>query len=133
MGLGEAPFWEKSSNTLRWVDIVKQKIHVVNLDEGPSSHRAIASLDISVSNTADIQGNDRDIAFAGKHGVGLLNRETMKYKYIKRYWDDEPDPAKKEKELRGNDGGVDAKGRYWVSVMNDPLVKDPVAEGKFTV
>jgi len=28
-GLGEAPFWEEKSNTLRFVDIVKQKVHTI--------------------------------------------------------------------------------------------------------
>ena len=36
-GLGEAPFYEASTNSLRFVDIVKEKLHVVELDKGPSS------------------------------------------------------------------------------------------------
>ncbi len=36
-GLGEAPFYEKSSHSLRFVDIVKDKVHVIDLNEGPSS------------------------------------------------------------------------------------------------
>lgn len=36
-GLGEAPFFETKTNTLRFVDIVKQKLHVVDLGKGPTS------------------------------------------------------------------------------------------------
>lgn len=36
----------------------------------------------------------------------------------------------KEKRMRGNDGAVDSKGRFWVGTMNDPLVVDePGSEG----
>lgn len=36
-GLGEAPFYETKTGCLRFVDIVKEKLHVVDLKEGPSS------------------------------------------------------------------------------------------------
>ena len=36
-GLGEAPFYEESTHTLRFVDIVKEKLHFVDLTKGPSS------------------------------------------------------------------------------------------------
>ena len=36
-GLGEAPYYERSRHTLRFVDIVKEKLHFVDLNKGPSS------------------------------------------------------------------------------------------------
>jgi len=36
-GLGEAPFYDEATNQLRFVDIVKKKLHTVNLAKGPSS------------------------------------------------------------------------------------------------
>ena len=36
-GLGEAPFYESSRHTLRFVDIVKEKLHTIDLSKGPSS------------------------------------------------------------------------------------------------
>lgn len=36
-GLGEAPYYESSRHTLRFVDIVKEKLHIVDLKKGPSS------------------------------------------------------------------------------------------------
>ena len=35
--LGEAPYYERSRNILRFVDIVKEKLHIVDLSKGPSS------------------------------------------------------------------------------------------------
>lgn len=36
-GLGEAPYYESGRHTLRFVDIVKEKLHIVDLSKGPSS------------------------------------------------------------------------------------------------
>ena len=36
-GLGEAPFYETDTNCLRFVDIVKEKLHIVDVNKGPSS------------------------------------------------------------------------------------------------
>jgi len=120
--LGEGPHWEENSNTLRFVDILKQKVHTVDLSKGPSSHQVLADLDISIGTTADIEGNDQRLAFGGKHGYGILDRKDGSYRYIKRYWEGDEDAQRKEHQMRGNDGGVDIRGRYWVGTMNDPLV-----------
>lgn len=74
-GLGEAPFWESSRNTLRFVDIVKEKLHTVNLAQGPSSHKQW-DLQYSIGTTADIEGNDREFIFGGKSGYGIFNRQV---------------------------------------------------------
>ena len=31
--------------------------------------------------------------------------------------------------MRFNDGAVDSHGRFWAGAMNDPIIKNPVAEG----
>lgn len=36
-GLGEAPFYETGTHSLRFVDIVKEQLHIVDLEKGPSS------------------------------------------------------------------------------------------------
>lgn len=46
-GLGEAPFWEKASRRLRFVDIVEQKLHVIDLNKGPTSLKSF-DLDVPV-------------------------------------------------------------------------------------
>lgn len=72
-GLGEGPFWEKDRNVLRFVDIVKKKLHTVDLSQGPSSHKQW-DLDFSIGTTADIEGNDKEFLFGGKSGYGVFNR-----------------------------------------------------------
>lgn len=130
MGLGEAPFHDKTNNTLRWVDIVKKHIHTVDLAKGPSSHKQI-ELPISIGTTANIEGNDEEFVFGGKAGYGVMNKKTAEWRYIRKMWTDEEAQNGLEGRMRSNDGAVDVHGRYWVGAMNDPAVVDePGAEGK---
>lgn len=46
--LGEGPFWEEDTNTLRFLDVEKQKVHRVDLNVGPSSHEVLKEYDISI-------------------------------------------------------------------------------------
>lgn len=124
--LGEAPFWEKSRDSLRFVDIVKKKLHTVNLTEGPSSHKEL-DLEYSIGTTADIEGNDDEFVFGGKLGYGIMHRDSGKMRWIKKMWSDEerkedgggkPGVGKnREERMRSNDGAVDSEGRYWVGAM----------------
>lgn len=125
-GLGEAPFYERSSHTLRFVDIVKDKVHVIDLNRGPSS---LQSFDVdAVSTTADIDGVDDEIIVGAKHGFALMQRSTGRLEYIKNVWDERDGPGK-DRWMRMNDGAVDTNGRYWVGAMNDPKVRAPSNEG----
>lgn len=47
--------------------------------------------------TADIEGDNEHFAFGGKHGYGIINRSTGKYKYIKKYWSEQEVADGKEK------------------------------------
>lgn len=115
-GLGEGPYWESSTNTLRFVDIVQKRLHTVNLNEGPSSHK-IFNLEYSIGVTADIEGNDEEFVFGGKTGYGLFNRRTGAHRIIRQMWTDEERKddgggkprvgRNKEERMRSNDGAVD--------------------------
>jgi sugar lactone lactonase YvrE len=128
--LGEGPLWDKQKRILRFVDINKGRLHQVEPDEGAQSHRVIAELDIPISHTADVEGNDGIFVFGGKSGFGIFNRETGTYEYIARYWAGDQDGARKDTVMRGNDGGIDARGRYWIGLMNDPLIEAPGPVGE---
>jgi hypothetical protein len=129
-GLGEAPFWDKKSNTLRFLDIVKKQLHVVNLNEGPSSHKTI-DLPFSIGCTANIEGNDDEFIFGGKEGYGIANKKTGELRYIKKFWSDEEVQNGRAHRSRSNDGSVDSHGRFYVGTMNDPTVVDePGPEGE---
>jgi hypothetical protein len=50
--LGEGPFWEEDTNTLRFLDVEKQQVHRVDLNAGPSSHKIVKEFDISIGYVA---------------------------------------------------------------------------------
>ena len=83
--LGEAPFYETTTNSLRFVDIDKRQLHVVDLNKGPSSLQSF-DLNTPVSTTADIEGDDGEIIVGAKEGFALMDRETKKLRYVKRIW-----------------------------------------------
>ncbi|KAL8778680.1 MAG: hypothetical protein Q9213_007294 [Squamulea squamosa] len=126
-GLGEAPYYEESSQILRFVDIVKKKLHTVDLKEGPASHKTI-DLESAISTTAHIEGTDDELIVGAKLGYAYYKRSLGKLEYIKKVWNDS-DGSGKEERMRCNDGAVDRAGRYWVGTMNDPKVKAPTDEG----
>ena len=126
-GLGEAPYFEAATNTLRFVDIKKRKLHTVALAEGPRSLKTL-DLEMPVGVTADIEGVDssRKILVGGKDGVYILDRETGKFELLKRFYETE----ERDQRLRSNDGAIDPQGRFWIGTMNDFWVGEPQAEGK---
>jgi sugar lactone lactonase YvrE len=46
--LGEGPFWEEETNTVRFLDIEKQKLFRVDMNVGPSSLKTVKEHDISM-------------------------------------------------------------------------------------
>jgi hypothetical protein len=115
--LGEGPYYEKATNTLRWVDIMSHRVHTVSLAEGPDSVKTL-QLDTPVGVTADVEGSDpQDQILAGlKYGLALLDRKTGKYEYISRYASCD---GQDNERLRSNDGAVDPHGRFWMGNMTD--------------
>ncbi|KAI1335512.1 hypothetical protein F5Y15DRAFT_245997 [Xylariaceae sp. FL0016] len=113
-GLGEGPYYEAATNSVRCVDIKKQRVHWVNLDEGPTS-LATVQLDTPVTVTADIEGVDpRDrILIGAKYGIAVLDRKTGRYEYVARF------ASSDNERLRSNDGAVDPHGRFWLGTMSD--------------
>ncbi|KAI0145694.1 SMP-30/Gluconolaconase/LRE-like region-domain-containing protein [Hypoxylon sp. NC0597] len=116
-GLGEGPYYEAATHSLRFVDIKKKRVHIVDLNN-PNPETAVETiqLDTPVTVTADIEGVDpRDrIVIGAKYGIAALDRRTGKYEYIARFSAD----ADNER-LRSNDGAVDPHGRFWLGTMTD--------------
>ncbi|KAI8626925.1 hypothetical protein F5Y19DRAFT_195018 [Xylariaceae sp. FL1651] len=121
--LGEGPYYEAVTNSLRFVDIKKKRLHAVNLDEGPASVTTV-QLDTPVTVTADIEGVDPQerILIGVKYGIAVLDRRTGKYEYVARF--SEAD----DERLRSNDGAADPHGRFWLGSMTD-IGLDLRAEG----
>ncbi|KAI0115708.1 hypothetical protein GGR51DRAFT_360046 [Nemania sp. FL0031] len=112
--LGEGPFYEAATNSLRFVDIKKKRVHWVNLDEGPASATTV-QLDVPVTVTSDIEGVDprERILIGVKYGIAVLDRKTGAYEYVARF------AAAANERLRSNDGAADPHGRFWLGTMTD--------------
>lgn len=111
--LGEAPFYEEASHSLRFVDIDKKKLHTIDLNQGPSSLQTLdldvaVRLDVTIkyermhvdfyaSITADIEGAEKDIIVGAKYGYALLNRSTGQINDLKKIWDERDGPGKEER------------------------------------
>lgn len=113
--LGEGPYYEKGTNTVRWLDIARKQIHTVSVTEGPESVKT-QQLDVRVSVTADIEGVDpkEKILIGAKFGLAILDRKTGQYEYITRFVEGEGNPR-----TRSNDGAADPHGRFWLGTMTD--------------
>ncbi len=126
--LGEGPYYEEATNSLRFVDIKKNRLHSVSLDEGPAS-LATLELDVPIGVTADIEGHDpREKLLVGlKYGLAVLDRKSGKYEYITRF-SDSGDNVR----IRSNDGAVDPHGRFWLGTMTD-FTYDLLPEGTLSL
>ncbi|KAJ4198275.1 SGL domain-containing protein [Fusarium falciforme] len=112
--LGEGPFYEVQTGTLRFVDIRKKQLHHLNVAEGPSSLRT-TQLDVCPTVTANIAGVDPQdrIALGLKYGLAVLDVKKGTWELIQPF--NEPNNER----LRSNDGGVDPHGRFWIGTMTD--------------
>ncbi|ORY69571.1 uncharacterized protein BCR38DRAFT_405279 [Pseudomassariella vexata] len=124
-GLGEGPYYEKATNSLRFVDIKNKRLHTVDLTKGPESVTTL-QFDVPVTVTADIEGVDprEKILIGAKYGIAVLDRKTGKYEYIANF-----EATQHKERLRSNDGAVDPHGRFWLGTMTDFGLGDVLPEG----
>lgn len=125
-GLGEGPYYEKATQTLRFVDIKKKRIHTVSVTDGPASLTTL-QLDERPTVTANVAGLDpqQKLLVGLKYGIALLDRPTGRYEYLARFT-----PAADNARLRSNDGAADPNGRFWLGTMTDFDLGDFQPEGK---
>ena len=80
--------------------------------------------------TADLQDSKDEFIFGGKRGIGIASKQSGKYRYVRQFWDGHGDAERRYHNMRANDGAVDSRGRFWVGVLNDPLVTTFAPVGK---
>jgi sugar lactone lactonase YvrE len=124
--LGEGPFFEEATKTIRFVDIPQQKLHTLSLAEGLSSLHTL-EFDVPVTVTCDIEGVDpQDKILVGlKYGLATVDRKTGAYEMISEF------NAERDPRLRSNDGAADSRGNFWIGTMTDKGF-DLQPEGKLT-
>ena len=98
-------------STLIYVGTNAYLSHFIDVTKGASSHRVLDHPAFSIGVTADIVGNDDEIAIAAETFFGTINRQSGKHRVLKEFWGDGPQAESKAKERRMNDGNVDVQGR----------------------
>lgn len=129
--LGEGPYHEAATNTLRFVDIINKRVHTVPLlAEGRPGPVSTIQLDVPVTVTADVAGVDpaEKILIGVKYGIALLDRKSGAYEYVARF---AAADGREDVRLRSNDGAVDPNGRFWLGTMTDFGLGDIQPEGMF--
>lgn len=118
MVLGEAPIYRASDSTLHWVDCLGEppEYHILKLDPetGEAQGRArVIYLEDSVTVAFFRKNHPKSMICAYYQGVAFLDEETGKLEIVK-----EIIPTDQRDQLRFNDGGVDAKGRFWLAEID---------------
>lgn len=123
--LAEGPFYEKASDSLRFVDIKKKQICWVRQVSAGDRRTRIPKdaieriqLDVSAGVTADIEDMNpaEEILVGLKHGLAILDCKTHEYELLAPF-NDEYGPSTDR--LRANDGAADPAGNFWLGTMTD--------------
>lgn len=118
MTLGEAPIYRASDSTLHWVDCLREpaELHILQVDPGTGAANGqaqIRELEDSVTVAFFRKDHPGSYICAYYQGVAFLDETTGKLEVVK-----EIIPTKDRDLLRFNDGGVDAKGRFWLAEID---------------
>ncbi|TLS30257.1 hypothetical protein PpBr36_03232 [Pyricularia pennisetigena] len=119
MVLGEAPIYRESDSTLHWVDCLAEppnlqilKVDPVTGDAVDGTHRVIPLQD-SVTVHFFRKGKPGSYICAYYQGVAFMDEATGKLDVVK-----EIIPTQDRSIRRFNDGGVDARGRFWLAEID---------------
>ena len=104
--LGEAPVWHPERNSCFWVDVDGRAFFEYSL----STLEAVRyPLDCRVSLVVPATADEVILTVQG--GIAKFNLETKTLQWL-------PSPDANWDTHRCNDGGIDAKGRLWISTMH---------------
>jgi sugar lactone lactonase YvrE len=103
--VGEGPTWDERSNTLAWVDIMGNTVHVY--DPVTGADRAV---DVGQPVGAAVLREGGGLALALQTGFGLLDANLDNLRLVAEVEADVPTN-------RMNDGKCDAAGRFWAGTM----------------
>lgn len=120
MVLGEAPIFRASDSTLHWVDCLSEpsRLYILKIDEAGDAVGEARILDLEDSVTVVFfRRNKPGYIAAYYQGVCFIDEETGKMEIVK-----EIIPTSQRDQLRFNDGGIDAKGRFWLAEIDKPAM-----------
>lgn len=118
MILGEAPIYRASDSTLHWVDCLGEppELRILKIDRATGDavgDPRILPLEDSVTVALFRKNKPGSYICAYYQGVAFLDEATGKLEVVK-----EIIPTDQRDKLRFNDGGVDAKGRFWLAEID---------------
>ncbi|CAL5874230.1 uncharacterized protein PFLUO_LOCUS8518 [Penicillium psychrofluorescens] len=116
MVLGEAPIYRASDSTLHWVDCLSEppRLYILPIDDSGDAVGEARVLELEDSVTvAFFRKNKPGYIAAYYQGVCFIDEASGKLEVVK-----EIIPTDQRDELRFNDGGVDAKGRFWLAEID---------------
>jgi sugar lactone lactonase YvrE len=111
--IGESPTWVAEENALYWIDVKAPSLNRITLE---GAHQKSWKLSSDVGAFALTRDGGAIVALRG--GIHRLDLESGALKQLA------PPPFDPEL-FRFNEGICDAKGRFWVGVMFDPVESDP--------
>ena len=103
--VGEGPVWDERSNTLVWVDIMNNSVHV--FDPASGHDRAV---DVGQPVGAAALRERGGLVLALRDGFAVMNADLDDLRWVARVEEDVPTN-------RMNDGKCDAAGRFWAGSM----------------
>lgn len=116
--LGEAPIYRASDSTLHWVECLDTppSLWILKIDPDNGSPIGTARR-IELADSVTVAFFRKDVPgsyiCAYYQGVAFMDEETGALTVVK-----EIIPTDQRDELRFNDGGVDAKGRFWLAEID---------------
>lgn len=112
-GLGESPLYRASDDTFFFVDIQNHLVHSVPAARGWEARRTYR-FDKCITRLHTVAGRPDLLAVQTKLGLALLSLATGALQPITdiRHRD-----AGLDAKVRMNDGGIDARGRWWAGTM----------------
>lgn len=118
MVLGEGPIYRADDSTLHWFDILSSPCELYILSVDPTTGLAtgearIIPLTDSITVAAFRKNNPGSYIAAYSQGICFLDEVTGDIEVVR-----ELIPSEDRDNLRCNDGGVDAAGRFWLAEID---------------
>lgn len=122
--LTEGITYNKSNNSVLWLDIIVGEIHRVLLDN-KFPHQVLKNEYKPLGESVGAIGltkDDNKVVYGGKYGIGIADFENQTMEYIVKY-EDNP-------RVRSNDGMITPWGDFVIGVMTDAGAGELKQEGK---
>lgn len=112
-GLGESPLYRASDDTFFFVDIKNRLVHSVPAKKGWEAKRTY-QFDECITRLHVVTNRPNVLAVQTKIGLALLSLDSGTFKPIA---DIRHQDSSLDEKVRMNDGGIDARGRWWAGTM----------------